>query len=181
MLRQALDAFVREDAELALQVCHQDDEVDELTDQLLRELLTFMMEDPHTITRALRLIFVSKYLERLADHATNIAEMVIFMVKGKSIRHLDRPPSTLVTDAAKKKILVVEDEPDIRELVRYNLEQAGFRVVEAEDGEAALRKVAQRAAGAGDARPHAAARATASSLPHPARRARDRAICRSSC
>ena len=54
-----------------------------------------MMEDPHTISRALRLIFISKYLERIADHATNIAEMVIFMVKGKSIRHLDRPPSTL--------------------------------------------------------------------------------------
>ncbi|MDX2168465.1 MAG: phosphate signaling complex protein PhoU [Deltaproteobacteria bacterium] len=95
MLRQALDAFVREDADLALQVCHQDDAVDQLTDQLLRELLTFMMEDPHTISRALRLIFISKYLERLADHATNIAEMVVFMVKGKSIRHLDRPPSTL--------------------------------------------------------------------------------------
>ena len=95
MLRQSLDAFVREDTELALQVCHQDDEVDGLADQLLRELLTFMLEDPHTISRALRLIFISKYLERLADHATNIAEMVIFMVKGKSIRHLDRPPTTL--------------------------------------------------------------------------------------
>lgn len=95
MLRQALDAFVREDTELALQVCHQDDDVDQLADQLLRELLTFMLEDPHTISRALRLIFISKYIERLADHATNIAEMVIFMVKGKSIRHMDRPPSTL--------------------------------------------------------------------------------------
>jgi phosphate transport system protein len=95
MLRQALDAFVREDAELALQVCHQDDSVDQLTDQLLRELLTFMLEDPRTISRALRLIFISKYLERLADHATNIAEMVIFMVKGKSIRHLDELPPTL--------------------------------------------------------------------------------------
>jgi phosphate transport system protein len=95
MLRQSLDAFVREDTELALQVCHQDDEVDGLADQLLRELLTFMLEDPHTISRALRLIFISKYLERLADHATNIAEMVIFMVKGKTIRHMDRPPSTL--------------------------------------------------------------------------------------
>jgi phosphate transport system protein len=95
MLRQALDAFVREDPDLALVVCHQDDAVDALTDQLLRELLTFMMEDPHTISRALRLIFISKYLERLADHATNIAEMVVFMVKGKSIRHLDHPPATL--------------------------------------------------------------------------------------
>ena len=95
MLRQALDSFVREDVEMALQVCHQDDSVDELTSQILRELLTFMMEDPHTISRAMRLIFISKYIERLGDHATNIAEMVIFMVKGKSIRHLDRPPTTL--------------------------------------------------------------------------------------
>jgi phosphate transport system protein len=95
MLRQALDAFVREDADMALLVCHQDDAVDGLTDQVLRELLTFMMEDPHTISRALRLIFISKYIERLADHATNIAEMVIFMVKGKSIRHLDHPPPSL--------------------------------------------------------------------------------------
>ena len=95
MLRQALDAFVREDPEMALDVCRQDDAVDALTGQLLRELLTFMMEDPHTISRALRLIFVSRYIERLADHATNIAEMVIFMVKGKSIRHLDQLPSSL--------------------------------------------------------------------------------------
>ena len=95
MLRQALDAFVREDPDMALDVCHQDDAVDALTGQLLRELLTFMMEDPHTISRALRLIFVSRHIERLADHATNIAEMVIFMVKGKSIRHLDHLPSSL--------------------------------------------------------------------------------------
>jgi phosphate transport system protein len=95
MLRQSLDAFVREDVDLALKVCHDDDEVDLLTDQLFRELISFMMEDPRTITRALRLIFVAKYLERVADHATNIAEMVIFMVKGKSIRHLDHPPTTL--------------------------------------------------------------------------------------
>jgi phosphate transport system protein len=95
MLRQSLDAFVREDVELALKVCHEDDDVDQLTDQLFRELISFMMEDPRTITRALRLIFVAKYLERVADHATNIAEMVIFMVKGKSIRHLDHPPETV--------------------------------------------------------------------------------------
>ena len=95
MLRRALDAFVREDADLALQVCHQDDVVDQLADQMFRELLTFMMEDPRTISRGLRLTFVSKYLERIADHATNIGEMVVFMVKGKSIRHLDHPPAIL--------------------------------------------------------------------------------------
>jgi len=95
MLRDSLDAFVREDVELALKVCHDDDQVDMLNDQLFRELISFMIEDPHTITRALRLTFVAKYIERVADHATNIAEMVIFMVKGKSIRHLDHPPSSL--------------------------------------------------------------------------------------
>jgi phosphate transport system protein len=92
MLRQSLDAFVGEDTELALKVCAEDDTIDALTDQLFRELLSYMAEDPQTVTRAARLLFVSKYLERIADHATNIAEMVIFMVKGKSIRHLNQLP-----------------------------------------------------------------------------------------
>jgi phosphate transport system protein len=92
MLRQSLDAFVREDADLALAVCRSDDEVDKLNGQIFRELLSYMIEDPQAITRAMRILFVSKYLERIADHATNIAEMVVFMVKGKSIRHLDVPP-----------------------------------------------------------------------------------------
>jgi phosphate transport system protein len=95
MLRESLDAFVREDVDLALKVCHDDDQVDGLTAQIFRELISYMMEDARTITRALRLVFVSKYLERVADHATNIAEMVIFMVCGKSIRHLDRLPTSL--------------------------------------------------------------------------------------
>jgi phosphate transport system protein len=94
MLRESLDAFVREDVELALKVCRDDDVIDDLNDQLFRELLSYMMEDPKTVTRSIRLLFVSKYFERIADHATNIAEMVVFMVKGKSIRHLDQvPPS----------------------------------------------------------------------------------------
>lgn len=95
MLRRSLDAFVREDVDLALRVCREDDDVDALTEQLFRELSSYMAEDPRTITRALRLMFVSKYLERVADHATNIAEMVVFMVKGKSIRHVDRLPESL--------------------------------------------------------------------------------------
>ncbi|HUI25863.1 MAG TPA: phosphate signaling complex protein PhoU [Candidatus Kryptonia bacterium] len=94
MLRQSLDAFVREDVDLALKVCRDDDAIDQLTNQLFRELSSFMVESPQTITRAIRLLFIAKYLERIADHATNIAEMVVFMVKGKSIRHLDQvPPS----------------------------------------------------------------------------------------
>ena len=93
MLRQSLDAFIREDTELALKVCAEDDTIDALNNQLFRELLSYMVEDPRTVTRAARLLFISKYLERIADNATNIAEMVVFMVKGKSIRHLDRVPA----------------------------------------------------------------------------------------
>ena len=87
MVKESLDAFVRYDEDLALKVCEDDQFVDELNVQIQRELLTFMMEDPATISRALKLIYISKYLERIADHATNVAEMVIFMVKGKDIRH----------------------------------------------------------------------------------------------
>jgi phosphate transport system protein len=94
MLRESLDSFVRADVELALNVCREDDVIDNLTSQLFHELLAYMIEDPRTISRAIPLLFVAKYLERIGDHATNIAEMVVFMVKGKSIRHMDQvPPS----------------------------------------------------------------------------------------
>jgi phosphate transport system protein len=95
MLHRSLDAFVREDTELALSVCASDDTIDKLHDQLFRELLSYMVENPATISRATRLLFVSKYLERVGDHCTNISEMVIFMVKGRSIRHLDSVPREL--------------------------------------------------------------------------------------
>jgi phosphate transport system protein len=95
MVHRALDAFVREDATLALAVCNADDAIDKLHQQLFRELLSFMVEDAKTISRAMRLLFVSKSLERVGDHATNIAEMVVFMVKGRTIRHLDTVPRTL--------------------------------------------------------------------------------------
>ena len=87
MVREALDAFVRGDDSLAIKVCEDDQFVDDLNEQIQRELLTFMIEDPATITRAIKVNYISKCLERIADHATNVAEMVIFMVKGKDIRH----------------------------------------------------------------------------------------------
>jgi len=87
MVKEALDAFVRGDENLAIKVCEDDQVVDDLNEQIQRELLTFMMGDPTTISRAIRINHVSKCLERIADHATNVAEMVIFMVKGKDIRH----------------------------------------------------------------------------------------------
>jgi phosphate transport system protein len=87
MVKESLDAFVAGDTALARQVCAEDAEVDALKEQIFRELLTFMMEDPRAIPRAIRLILISRFLERVADHATNIAEMVIYLVEGKMVRH----------------------------------------------------------------------------------------------
>jgi len=87
MLRDALDAFVRRDVVLAQQVLNEDDRLDDLKTQIFRELLTFMLQDPSTIEPALDLILVSRHLERIGDHATNIAEDVIFIVSAKDVRH----------------------------------------------------------------------------------------------
>jgi len=88
MVKESLDAFVSRDTELARRVCGEDSDVDALKEQIFRELLTYMMEDPKTIPRAIRLILVSRFLERVADHATNIAEMVVYMVESKMVRHM---------------------------------------------------------------------------------------------
>ncbi|HJR78064.1 MAG TPA: phosphate signaling complex protein PhoU [Nitrospiraceae bacterium] len=93
MVQECLNAFVNSDSALARKVCGDDDYVDEINEQLFRELLSFMLEDPRTITRAIRLTFVAKSLERIADHATNIAELVVYMVEGKNIRHIAPPLS----------------------------------------------------------------------------------------
>ena len=87
MTRESLDAFVRKDAKLARSILARDDEVDQLKDHVFRVLLTYMMADPGTIERALSLILVSRHIERIADHATNIAEDVIFVVEAKDVRH----------------------------------------------------------------------------------------------
>ena len=87
MVRDALNAFVNRDDKLARDVCERDDKVDQLNDQVFRVLLTYMMQDPGTISRAVDLILVGRHLERIADHATNIGEDVIYMVKGKTIKH----------------------------------------------------------------------------------------------
>jgi phosphate transport system protein len=87
MTRDCLDSFVKKDVALARSVLKRDDEVDALKDQVFRVLLTYMMADPGTIERALALILISRNLERIADHATNIAEDVIFLVEAKDVRH----------------------------------------------------------------------------------------------
>jgi phosphate transport system protein len=91
MVRDALDSFVNRDGALALDVCRRDDQVDGLYKQIFRELLTYMVEDPRTVTRALHLLLVARNFERIADHATNIGEDVIFYVEGRDIRHLGPP------------------------------------------------------------------------------------------
>jgi phosphate transport system protein len=88
MLKDSLDAFVEKDPDLAMKVCEADDFVDNLNQQIFNELLVYMLQDPKNIARAVRLTYVAKYLERIGDHATNIAEMVVYMVKGKVIRHM---------------------------------------------------------------------------------------------
>jgi phosphate transport system protein len=88
MLREVLDAFVAKDAEHARKIIDRDRVVDALYAQVFRELLTFMMESAHNVYRATRLQSIAKYLERMADHTTNLAEMVIFMVDGQDVRHL---------------------------------------------------------------------------------------------
>lgn len=87
MVRQALDAFVRGDSALALKVIRNDDVVDQLTEDSFRALLTYMLENPRNISAAIRLTFIGKYFERMADGATNICEMVVYLVEGRMIKH----------------------------------------------------------------------------------------------
>ncbi len=164
MIRDALDAFVKRDAELARDVLRRDDEVDELKDQVFRELLTYMMADPGTIQRALSLILISRNLERIADHATNIAEDVIFIVEAKDVRHhaeagaeavkadraepVARPerrepiqtPGPAAADT-RRRVLLIEDDNDIAEAISYQLEKVGLSVRVARTGEEGLEAV----------------------------------------
>ncbi|MGA2587106.1 MAG: phosphate signaling complex protein PhoU [Candidatus Aminicenantales bacterium] len=87
MVTDSINAFINRDENLARDICKRDDEVDALNDQIFRELLTYMIEDPVTIKRAVGLLLVGRHLERIADHATNIGEDVIYLVKGKTIKH----------------------------------------------------------------------------------------------
>ena len=90
MVVDSLEAYARRNSVQAEEVIARDDQVDSLIYQIYRELLSFMAENPETTSRATRILFVAKYLERIADHATNIAQMVVFLVKGHDIRHMDK-------------------------------------------------------------------------------------------
>jgi phosphate transport system protein len=87
LMRRSLDAFARLDAQQALQVIKQDNEIDTEFDGLMRKLVTYMMEDPRTISASIDLVFVAKAIERVGDHAKNLAEQVIYIVKGADVRH----------------------------------------------------------------------------------------------
>ena len=86
-LRKALDAFARLDTEAAVEVLRHDDQIDQEFDGLMRKLITYMMEDPRTISSAIDLVFVAKAIERVGDHAKNLAEQIIYIVKGPDVRH----------------------------------------------------------------------------------------------
>lgn len=94
-LRKALDAFARLDIEKALEVLKQDDQIDQEFEGLMRKLITFMMEDPRTISSSIDLVFVAKAIERVGDHAKNLAEVIIYVVKGTDVRH--NPVATVET------------------------------------------------------------------------------------
>lgn len=94
-LRKALDAFARLDVDRALEVLREDDQIDKEFEGLVRKLITYMMEDPRTISSSIDMIFVAKAIERVGDHAKNLAEVIIYVVKGMDVRH--NSPSTVET------------------------------------------------------------------------------------
>ena len=145
-LKEVLDAFIERDADRALEVWHEDEEIDAMYNSLFRELLTYMMEDPRNIGLCTHLLFGAKNIERIGDHATNIAENVYYLVHGTAIT--DQRPKGDTTSStpvalngrrasqclrsnamsAGAKVLVVEDEEPLALLLRYNLEAEGYAV-----------------------------------------------------
>ena len=138
-VKSVLDAYAAHDLPAAMTVWKGDEEVDAICTSLFRELLTYMMEDPRNISFCIHLMFCAKNIERIGDHATNIAETVFYMIEGQQI--LDKRPkgdmTTFATDRARKpgegqpmsaRILVVEDEEALTTLLRYNLDAEGYDV-----------------------------------------------------
>ena len=159
-LKSIIDALGDNDAEKAVEVWRSDQVVDDIYNALFRELITYMMEDPRNITPCTHLLFIAKNLERIGDHATNVAENLYYAVTGKSLpnsrpegRHLSLRRGTAarvrvgmpdaVSALTKPLVLVVEDEAALATMLRYNLEKQGYRVEEATDGQEALTRIAE--------------------------------------
>ena len=168
-LKLVVDAVGENDAAKAVQVWRSDQAVDDIYNAIFRELVTYMMEDPRNITPCTHLLFIAKNLERIGDHATNIAETVHYTVTGEQPagepaqgrhlvlrRHPCEPISAMaamepMSGQAKPLVLVVEDEAALATMLRYNLEKQGFRVDEAGDGQEALVRIAEAPARPGPA------------------------------
>ena len=138
MVTDVLRAFVERDAEAAVRVCERDQAVDDFYNSIFRTLLTHMMENPHNIGQAAHLLFVAKNLERVGDHATNIAEMVYYAATGD---HMVEPPKRKKRRSAamsRKKLLLVEDDRALAELLIWHFEREDFDVRRTGDGEEAL-------------------------------------------
>ena len=167
LLKDVLDAYAQRDVERARDVWERDVELDALEDSVFRDLLTHMMEDPRSITFSAHLLFCSKNIERIGDHATNIAETVFYLVTGSN--PADRSPARAVGDghrdrswrrapmnqvrkdivrpgaASAPRILIVEDESDLSLLLGYNLEAEGYLVENVERGDEAELRLAENA------------------------------------
>ena len=118
MLREALDAFVAGDADRAAAIVERDSKVDAYYAAIFRELLTYMMENPRNIYRATREQSIAKYIERIADHATNLAEMVVFMVRGKDIRHVGKLERRTSSRAAPADANAGDSDASLRDLAK---------------------------------------------------------------
>ena len=167
LMKDVLDAYAQRDVERALDVWERDVDLDALEDSVFRDLLTHMMEDPRNITFCAHLLFCSKNIERIGDHATNIAETVVYLVTGSNLpterphgRQGDghrnrRERSDQVNQARKEivrpgaasapRILIVEDEADLSLLLGYNLEAEGYVVENVERGDEAELRLAENA------------------------------------
>ena len=144
LLRKALDAFARLDTAAAVSILKEDDQIDAEFDGFVRKLITYMMEDPRTISASLDLLFIAKAIERVGDHAKNIAEFIIYIVKGADVRHSSDGADRVRRQAMMKhlpRVLIVEDEPAIAELIAVNLRHNGFSPVLADDSVAAQREL----------------------------------------
>ena len=159
-LKSIIDALGENDADKAVEVWRSDQVVDDIYNAIFRELITYMMEDPRNITPCTHLLFIAKNLERIGDHATNIAENLYYAVKGEDAagvapegRHVRLCRGTAarvrsnmpdgISSLSKPLVLVVEDEAALATMLRYNLEKQGYRVEEAADGQEALTRIAE--------------------------------------